>query len=72
MHTKMMSIGKRIPLAASIAFHPRRKKELSINEQGTRPPMRQNPLDCQGGQPGDSGPKSYLPHEMTWLKLIYY
>jgi len=43
MHTKMMSIGKRIPLAASIAFHPRRKKELSINEQGTRPPMRQNP-----------------------------
>ena len=42
MHTKMVSIGKRIPLVASIAFHNRRKKELSINEQAVRPPMRQN------------------------------
>jgi len=40
MHTKMMSIGKRSPLVASIAFHTRRKKELSINEQAVRPPMR--------------------------------
>ena len=40
-----MSIGKRIPLVASIAFHTRCKKELSINEQAVGPPMRQNPLE---------------------------
>ena len=38
----MTSIGKRIPLVASIAFHTRREKELSIDEQAVRPPMRQN------------------------------
>ena len=35
-------MGKRIPLVVSIAFHTRRKKELSINELAVRPPMRQN------------------------------
>ncbi|WP_415838391.1 SIP domain-containing protein, partial [Polaromonas hydrogenivorans] len=40
--TRITSIGNRIPLVASIAFHTRRKKELSINEQAVRPPMRQN------------------------------
>nr|WP_181374737.1 hypothetical protein [Polaromonas sp. E10S] len=33
MYAKMMSIGKRIPLAASIAFQAFSVKALSINEQ---------------------------------------
>ena len=38
----MTSIGMRIPLVASIVFHTRREKELSIDEQAVRPRMRQN------------------------------
>jgi hypothetical protein len=33
MHTKMMSIGKRIPLAVSIAFQAFSVKVLSIGQQ---------------------------------------
>ena len=33
VHTRMTSIGKRIPLLASNALHTRREKALSIDEQ---------------------------------------
>src|SRR5450830_1000075 len=42
MHTRMTSIGKRIPLAASIAFQAFSVKELSIDEQVAYPSTRQN------------------------------
>jgi hypothetical protein len=42
MQTRMTSIGKRIPLIASIAFQAFSVKALSIDEQAALPPMRQN------------------------------
>lgn len=40
----MMSIGKRIPLVASITSHTRLENNLSLNEHLVWLSMRQNPL----------------------------
>ena len=51
MHTRMISIGKRISLATSISFQAFSVKALSIDEQATYPSMRHNPGYCQAPSP---------------------